>query len=235
MAAGTRARRSERFSDSEEDHMAAVSTPEIGDQVDQAKEKAQEAAGQAKGRVREQVDQRSTEAGQQVSSTAGDLRSVGEQLREQGKETPAKLAEQAAERTERLGSYLTESDADRILGDVEDFARKQPWAVVAGGLVLGFAASRFLKASSSQRYRQRSTQPDPASPRLPAPPAGGNGNGNAASGGTPHTTPQQGHPAGTGVRSDREIGGPTAPPAPGPGVATGAATGTAPPVGLDPH
>jgi hypothetical protein len=218
--------------------MAAVSTPEIGDQVDQAKEKAQEAAGQAKGRVREQVDQRSTEAGQQVTSTAGDLRSVGEELRKQGKDTPAKLADQAAERTERLGSYLSESDADRILADVEDFARKQPWAVVAGGLALGFAASRFLKASSSQRYQQRSTQRDPAAPRLPAPPSGGNGNG-AGAGGTPHTTPQQGHPAGTGVRSDRDLGGPTAPPTPAPGVATGtatgAATGTPPPVGLDPH
>ena len=178
--------------------------------TDQAKEKAQEAAGQAKGRVREQVDQRSTEAGQQVSTTAGDLRSVGEELRKQGKDTPAKLAEQAAERTEKLGSYLTESDADRILHDVEDFARKQPWAVVAGGLALGFAASRFLKASSSQRYQQKSAGHDPASPQLPAarPAAPAPGNG------TPHTTPQQGHPAGNGIRTDRDIGGPTtAPPA----------------------
>src|SRR3954452_5613328 len=186
--------------------MAAVSTPEIGDQVDQAKEKAQEAAGQAKGRVREQVDQRSSEAGQKVSSTAGDLRSVGEQLREQGKEAPAKLAEQAAERTEKLGSYLTESDADRILSDVEEYARKQPWAVVAGGLVLGFAASRFLKASSSQRYQQRrSVQRDPATRSLPSQAGyggGANGGGaNGGNGGTPHTTPQQGHPAGDGVRT----------------------------------
>src|SRR4051812_41879032 len=143
--------------------------------TDQAKEKAQEAAGEAKGRVREQVDRRSTEAGEKVASTANDLRSVGQQLREQGQEAPAKLAEQAADRTQRLGSYLTESDADRILSDVEDFARRQPWAVVAGGLALGFAASRFLKASSSQRYQQRSTQRDPAAPRLPAAPSGGGG------------------------------------------------------------
>jgi hypothetical protein len=204
----------------------------------QAKEKAQEAAGQAKGRVREQVDQRSTEAGQQVSTTAGDLRSVGEELRKQGKDTPAKLAEQAADRTERLGSYLTESDADRILSDVEDFARKQPWAVVAGGLALGFAASRFLKASSSQRYQQRSSgslgttsSTSPATPRLSPPPATGNGGGN---GGTPHTTPQQGHPAGDGLRTDRDVGGPTAPPVAA-GTATGGATGTRPPTGLDPH
>jgi ElaB/YqjD/DUF883 family membrane-anchored ribosome-binding protein len=200
--------------------------------TDQAKEKAQEAAGkaqeaadQAKGRVREQVDQRSTEAGEQVSSTAGDLRSVGEELRKQGKDTPAKLAEQAADRTEKLGSYLTESDADRILHDVEDFARRQPWAVVAGGLALGFAASRFLKASSSQRYQQRSSGRDPATPSLPT----GNGNG-----GSPHTTPQAGHPAGDGVRTDREIGGPTAPPVPV-GTATGGASGTRAPTRLDPH
>ena len=177
--------------------------------TDQAKEKAQEAAGQAKGRVREQVDQRSTEAGEKVASTSNDLRSVSEQLRQQGQDAPAKLAEQAADRTQRLGSYLTESDADRILSDVEDFARKQPWAVVAGGLVLGFAASRFLKASSSERYQQRSTAA-PATGQLPrtTTPAAPTGNG-----GTPHTTPAEGHPAGNGVRTDRDIGGPTASPA----------------------
>lgn len=123
----------------------------------QAQEKAQEAAGQAKSRARDEIDRRSTEAGQQASSTAGDLRSVGEQLREQGKDTPAKLADQAADRVERVGGYLQDADADRILGDVEDLARRQPWVVVAGGVALGFAAARFLKASSSQRYKQRSS------------------------------------------------------------------------------
>jgi hypothetical protein len=123
----------------------------------QAQEKAREAAGQAKGKAREQVDQRSTETGERVSATASDVRSVGDELRRQGKDGPARMADQVADRAERLGSYLQESDADRILRDVEDFGRRQPWAVVAGGLVLGFAASRFLKASSRDRYRSSST------------------------------------------------------------------------------
>jgi len=118
----------------------------------QAQEKAQQATGQAKDKLREQVDQRSTQAGEQVKGTAGDIRTVGEQLREQGKDQPAKIAEQAADRAERLGSYLQESNADRILHDVEDFGRRQPLAIAAAGLALGFAASRFLKASSAQRY-----------------------------------------------------------------------------------
>jgi hypothetical protein len=34
----------------------------------------------------------------------------------------------------------------------------------------------------------------------------------ADSGGRAHTSPSEGHPAGEGARSDREVGGPTAPP-----------------------
>src|SRR4051794_39548237 len=124
--------------------------------TEQAKEKAQEVKGQAKNRVSQQVDDRSTQAGQQVSSAAGDARSIAEELRNQGKEQPAKLAEQAAQRVESLGDYLQRSDGDTILRDVEDFGRRQPWAVIAGGVVLGFAASRFLKASSSRRSSESS-------------------------------------------------------------------------------
>src|SRR3954454_11826910 len=124
---------------------------------EQAKEKAQQATGQAKNRVSEQVDQRSTEAGHRVSSMAEDARSVADQLRSQGKEQPAKLAAQAAQRADSLGDYLKSSDGDAILSDLEDFGRRQPWAVIAGGLALGFAASRFLKASSSRRYERRSS------------------------------------------------------------------------------
>jgi len=123
-------------------------------------------ATEARGRMREQVDRRSTEIGERVGSTAGDARSVAEQLRSQGKEAPAKYVDQAADRAERLGGYLQESDADRILNDVEDFARRNPWAMAAAGLALGFAASRMLKASSGERYRsaQERTQPAPLAP-----------------------------------------------------------------------
>jgi hypothetical protein len=121
----------------------------------QAEEKAQDAMGKAQSSMREQLSSRSTEAGEKVAGTAEDLRSVGEELRSQGKDTPAKLADKAAERTEQVGSYLRESDADKLLSDVEDFGRRQPLAVLAGGLVVGVAAARFLKASSRSRYQSR--------------------------------------------------------------------------------
>ncbi|HEX6024716.1 MAG TPA: hypothetical protein VFZ00_22185 [Solirubrobacter sp.] len=124
--------------------------------TEQAKEKAQEGAQKAKRGLRDQVDQRSTQAGERVRSMAGDARSVAEELRNQGKDQPAKLAEQAAQRVESLGDYLERTDGDTLLRDVEDFGRQRPWAVIAGGLALGFVASRFLKASSSRRYEERS-------------------------------------------------------------------------------
>ena len=119
-------------------------------------QKAQEAAGTAQDKLKEQLDQRSTQAGERVGGAAQDLRSVGEELRKQGKDGPARIADKTAERTERIGSYLKEADSDRMLTDVEDFGRRQPLAVLAGGLVLGIAAARFLKASSRGRYQSRS-------------------------------------------------------------------------------
>src|SRR5215211_2897899 len=107
----------------------------------------------AKGKLREQVDQRSTQAGQQINTVADDVRSVAEQLRTQGKDTPARYAEQAAEKAQSAGQWLENADGDQLVRDVEDFARRNPWAVAAGGLVLGLAASRLLKASSGERYR----------------------------------------------------------------------------------
>ena len=128
-------------------------------------EKAQQATGSMQGKVREQVDTRSTETGHQVDSMAEAMRKAGEQLRGQGNDLPAQAAEQLAQRADQLGRYLRESDADKILADLEDFGRRQPWLVAAAGLAIGVAGARFLKASSNRRYQQ--SQFHPRSSRRP--------------------------------------------------------------------
>jgi ElaB/YqjD/DUF883 family membrane-anchored ribosome-binding protein len=147
---------------------------ENGESGEGARAKAEEVAGKAQEQVgtakdkarvqlRDQVDQRSTQAGERVRSAAGDARSVAEELRKQGSETPARYAEQAADQVERVGDWLRDSDGDRILGDVEDFARRNPWGVAVAGLALGFVAARMLKASSAERY-ERTTGARPPLP-----------------------------------------------------------------------
>jgi hypothetical protein len=130
---------------------------QVREQAQAAQERARGAAGQTRSRLRDQVDQRSTRAGERLAGTAADVRSVAEELRRQDKDTPARLAEQAAGQTDRVADYLKGASGERLLRDIEDFARRQPWAVAAGGLALGFTASRFLKASSSRRYQAAQT------------------------------------------------------------------------------
>ena len=140
--------------------------------TEQVKERVQDVAEQAKGQTREQlrtqINARSTQAGEQVSSTAEAMRRTSEQLRSEGKDRAAKVIDGVADRGERLGSYLTRADGDQILRDVEDFARKQPWLFVGGSAVAGFLASRFMKASSSSRYQSRAGAASRSSSEIPA-------------------------------------------------------------------
>ncbi|HEX5712875.1 MAG TPA: hypothetical protein VFX85_06140 [Solirubrobacterales bacterium] len=131
-----------------------------------AQEKARDAAGKAQDAVRSQLDERTSQAGEKVSGTAEDIRSIGEELRKQGKDGPGKLADQAAEQTEKVGSYLSGNGPDQMLQDLEDFGRRRPWALLAGGLLVGAAAARFLKASSRSRYEGRSRNGSASSPQL---------------------------------------------------------------------
>jgi hypothetical protein len=129
---------------------------QVREKAQVAQEKVSEGAATLQSRMRDQVDQRSTQVGEEVTSSAQALRSTGRQLREEGKDGPARAAERAADQAERVGGYLSEADPDRMLRDVEDFGRRQPLVVAAVALAAGFAAARFLKASSSSRYANRS-------------------------------------------------------------------------------
>jgi hypothetical protein len=108
---------------------------------------------QGKSLLGKQVDDRTTQIGQQIGSVAQDLRNVGDQLRQSGAVgAAAGYVDQGADLIERVGKYLQDADSDRLIGDLEHYARKQPWAIAAAALVAGFAASRFLKTSSARRY-----------------------------------------------------------------------------------
>jgi len=125
----------------------------VGQAAQKAKETSREAMGQARGMVRGQLDQRSSDAGQQITSVADTIRSTGQSMRDQGNSSQADMADRLASQVERVGSYLRDQDADRLLQDVEDFGRRQPWMIAVLGFVGGMAAARFLKASSEQRYQ----------------------------------------------------------------------------------
>jgi hypothetical protein len=119
---------------------------------EQVQAKAAELKDQAAFQFSEQVNERSTQVGDQVQAFGQVLRSGAEQLRSQGKNPPATIADQAGQRAEDFGRYLRSADADRIMRDVENFARRRPWLSASAAVLVGFVASRFVKASSERRY-----------------------------------------------------------------------------------
>jgi ElaB/YqjD/DUF883 family membrane-anchored ribosome-binding protein len=117
-----------------------------------AQEKGADLREETAARVRDQLDQRSTQAGSELRSLAEALRRSGQQLGDKGNSNTSQLTTQAADRIERLGSYLEEKRGDELMRGIETFARQRPWMLAGIGLLAGVAAARFTKASSERRY-----------------------------------------------------------------------------------
>jgi hypothetical protein len=122
---------------------------QAAEKVHGAGQQAAQAIGGTRRRVEEQVDQRTTQAGEQVGAFATALRKAASSLDEEGQSQPAGAANQIAQRVEHVQRYLDGADAQRLTNDAKQVARDRPWAVAGVGLALGFAAARFLKASGS--------------------------------------------------------------------------------------
>jgi uncharacterized protein YjbJ (UPF0337 family) len=130
----------------------------VGEATDDLKEAASGAQRQAKETVRAQVNARSSAMGEQVHAQAQTFQTISKQLRADGKETQAELVDKARAQLSRLGDYLDQADADTLLADVEDFARRQPLLAAVAAFGTGVLAARFLKASSGQRHARRGSR-----------------------------------------------------------------------------
>ena len=134
------------------DGIVGQAQEKVGEVASTAQEKAGELRQQGSSKLRDQLETRSTDAGRQARSLASSLRESSGGLRRDGNGTAAGFAEQLAERLEGVGGYLERKRGDELMGDVEDFARRRPWAFAGVGLLAGIAGARFMKASSERRY-----------------------------------------------------------------------------------
>jgi hypothetical protein len=115
--------------------------------VGEARSHAQVAAGAVKGQAAAQVDEKSSLVGQQIGSQGEALEGVAGELRRQGQDGPARIAEQAAEKVKDVGEYLERADGEKLVETAQQVARDNPAAAAAVGAAAGFAAGRVIKAS----------------------------------------------------------------------------------------
>ena len=133
----------------------AAEAREAGKQVAaEARDAGQQVAEDARRAAGEQIDKRSTLAGEKVGIAATDTRDIADHLRSKGREGPAKVADDAAQRMDRFAEYLRDADSERILSDIRRLGRTQPAALVAGAAVVGIIVGRVVKASEPKDTTQ---------------------------------------------------------------------------------
>lgn len=149
MSTGSRDAGSARTRNSEMSSSSSGSsemTSQVQDAAEQAKQKAGEVADQAKQTTASRANEQKDKAADSLGSVARAFDDVGNQLRDQNP-TMAHYADMASDKIEQFASQISNRDVTDLLGDVEDFARRNPAAFLGGAFALGMAAARFLKSS----------------------------------------------------------------------------------------
>lgn len=133
------------------------------------KDKAGEMSADAAQLAKEQASKLGTAAEQIASGAAAQLQDTVQQQRSAGADFIGSIAaatqraagefdtampqaaqyiRQASEQIQSVADVVRERDVKELVGEVENFARRQPTLFFGGAMVLGFAAFRFLKSSS---------------------------------------------------------------------------------------
>jgi len=128
-------------------HANAAAQDVASTAVDQAQNVQHETVRQARNFMSEATDQLSVQAGTQTQRMSGNLRELGNELRQMATAgttggTASELAHQAADRAHQVAGYLEGREPGEILEDLRSYARRRPGAFLAGAAVLGLIVGR---------------------------------------------------------------------------------------------
>jgi gas vesicle protein len=125
------------------DNVSRVAKDNASNFADAAKGMAKDATGQ----VTESVSSQKSVGADYIASFAQATGRAADQF-ENDIPQAAQFIRQASEQIQSFADTVRERDARELLGDVQDFARRQPTLFFGGAIVLGFAALRFLKSAA---------------------------------------------------------------------------------------
>ena len=121
--------------------------------IDTAKQKARQTAGDAQHKLtdelRARADSTRARAADALGSVAQALSHSGQQLRNDNQTVPGDYVERFGGQIRRASDYLRNTGTDDLVRDAENFARRQPAALIGGALALGFLAARLIKSSQA--------------------------------------------------------------------------------------
>ena len=97
--------------------------------------------------ARRRIEKRTHAAGARISEVAKLLRSSVRDVQSRDSPFADDVVESIAQRLAAAGRYLSVSDTDRLLADVESLVKRVPLTFTVTGFLLGFPTGRFLRAS----------------------------------------------------------------------------------------
>jgi methyl-accepting chemotaxis protein len=117
------------------------------DNASQLGDAAMEMANNAKDQVEAAVSQRKSLSADYINSIA---KATGRAAREFEAELPqaAHYIRQTSEHIQSVADNVRQRDVRELVGEVQDFARRQPTLFFGGAVVAGFAVLRFLKSTA---------------------------------------------------------------------------------------
>jgi hypothetical protein len=99
---------------------------------------------------RRTLEQRKRSAADRVDGIAQALERTGAHFTENDEPTLAELIGRVSGTVGNLATRLREGSVDDLLDDTRAFARRNPGLFIAAGVLAGFAAARFVKASAQR-------------------------------------------------------------------------------------
>jgi hypothetical protein len=119
-----------------------------------AKERASDvsaAASQMAGEAREKVEaaatQQKSRGADYIGAIAGAMNRAAGEFESEVPQA-AHYIRQASEQVNEFADTVRQRDVRELVGEVQDFARRQPTVFFGGAVILGFAALRFLKSAT---------------------------------------------------------------------------------------
>lgn len=110
---------------------------------------ARGSAEQLKDEARDRLEEGKNAAADQAERAADTLNDVAARVGEEN-QTLAQYAQRVSEGVSRLADRLRTRNLDDLSADVQSLARRNPTMFLLGSVAVGFALSRFLKASSQR-------------------------------------------------------------------------------------
>lgn len=132
-----------------EDHDSQAGASWMSSTVERAQDNASRTADSIKDRARDAAEQQKTAGAEQIAGVADAMKAAAGELEEKIP-LAAEYIEDVAGRLGEVASTLRERSVDDMLGNVAEFARKQPAVFFAGAVAAGFALSRFAKSSAKR-------------------------------------------------------------------------------------